>query len=334
MRTSAKNISNRSAACSSGAQVGVFGARLVPSRSVNDGQKPSVLSTPPTASHPLRVETTRGPRGRAAFTLLELCVVLATVAVFALTLLPALASTRPNTQATRCLNNLRQLAAGWIMYAAENNNSVMSYTGWVSNESYMSWTPDPRSTNTTFLLTSLMGNYVSSVALFKCPADQYPGLIGPRARSVSLNAALGGSGPNAQGTDPGRRRYYARNAGGVTGAVGRGVQKMSELNWPGPVRTFLILDEHPDSINDGVYFFDPGRPPGQERWRDLPASYHNGGAGISFADGHTEMHKWMESSTFFPVVKTNYTSNAPWLRNLNISRDVEWIQDGMPWREQ
>jgi prepilin-type processing-associated H-X9-DG protein len=272
---------------------------------------------------------------RAAFTLLELCVVLATVALLALTLLPVLASTRPNTQSIRCLNNLRQLAAAWAMYPADNNGSVMHYTGWVGygGDSWMDWTANPANTNTAPLLTNLMGNYVRSAALFKCPADQYPGPIGPRARSVSLNGALGSSGPVAYGTNPGGRRYYAKNASGVTGAVGRGVQKMSELNRPGPARTFLILDEHPDSINDGLYMFDPGRPQGQERWRDLPASYHNGGAGISFADGHTEMHKWIESSTLIPVLRTYYPSDPPWKLNIGISRDVEWVQDGMPWRE-
>jgi type II secretory pathway pseudopilin PulG len=75
----------------------------------------------------------------AAFTLIELCVVLATIVLFALTLLPVLASTRPNTQATRCLNNLRQLAAGWIMYAGENDDRVMPYSSWVGF-GYLDWT--------------------------------------------------------------------------------------------------------------------------------------------------------------------------------------------------
>jgi type II secretory pathway pseudopilin PulG len=76
---------------------------------------------------------------RSAFTLIELCVVLGTITLLALTLLPVLASTRPNTQATRCLDNLRQLAAGWIMYAGENDDRVMPYSSWVGF-GYLDWT--------------------------------------------------------------------------------------------------------------------------------------------------------------------------------------------------
>jgi prepilin-type processing-associated H-X9-DG protein len=175
-----------------------------------------------------------------------------------------------------------------------------------------------------------MGSYVKSAALFKCPADKYqsPYNPWPRCRSVSLNGALGGSGPSVQGTNPAGRRYYGMGSLGA----GRAVQKMSELNKPGPTRTFLILDEHPDSINDAAFMHDPGYPQGQERWRDFPASYHNGAAGISFADGHTEMHKWRDPRTCLPV---QYTDTDPWKTlNLGISLDYEWLQDGMPWREQ
>ena len=52
---------------------------------------------------------------------------------------------------------------------------------------------------------------------------------------------------------------------------------------------FVFLDEHPDSINDG-YFINRGD---YHQWLDLPASYHNGAASFSFADGHSEMHRWL-----------------------------------------
>ena len=75
---------------------------------------------------------------------------------------------------------------------------------------------------------------------------------------------------------------------------------------PQPEEIFVFLDEHPDSINDG-YFLDKapasysggygGTYHAAAQWTDLPASYHNGAASISFADGHSSLHRWQEPDT-------------------------------------
>jgi prepilin-type processing-associated H-X9-DG protein len=66
---------------------------------------------------------------------------------------------------------------------------------------------------------------------------------------------------------------------------------------PSPAMTWLTVDEHPDSINDA--FFIVGMNASQ--WGDLPASYHNGACGFSFADGHAEIHKWLSATSKYPV---------------------------------
>src|SRR6185503_2835766 len=73
--------------------------------------------------------------------------------------------------------------------------------------------------------------------------------------------------------------------------------KMSQVNNPGPAKAWLLVDEHPDSINDGCFFNDPLLARPSYRWTDLPASYHNGACGFSFADGHSEIKKWLEPLT-------------------------------------
>ena len=72
---------------------------------------------------------------------------------------------------------------------------------------------------------------------------------------------------------------------------------------PLPYRIFIFLDEHPDSINDG-YFLNKWPPKNSDdrEWIDLPASYHNGAASFSFADGHSETHRWQNSSTKQPTI--------------------------------
>jgi prepilin-type processing-associated H-X9-DG protein len=135
-------------------------------------------------------------------------------------------------------------------------------------------------------------------------------------RSLALNGAVSGAGLNiANPTYPMGRTYF--NA-----------QKMAQLRRPS--ETFVAVDEHPDSINDSVFMYDPGAPPPIYGWRDLPASYHNGAAGFSFADGHSEIHKWEDERTVQPILQ----QSKPWGDRLSVpnSVDIEWMNNRMPWR--
>jgi prepilin-type processing-associated H-X9-DG protein len=100
---------------------------------------------------------------------------------------------------------------------------------------------------------------------------------------------------------------------------------MTDLVKPNPTLAWVFVDEHPDSINDGCFFNNPHALGGASRWTDLPASYHNGGCGFSFADGHSEIRKWKESSTFYPITKKDF----PGLACAN-SRDYYWVAERTP----
>lgn len=72
-----------------------------------------------------------------------------------------------------------------------------------------------------------------------------------------------------------------------------------------PANTFVFVDEHSDSINDAAFavqMIEEAERSGNII--DMPASYHNGAAGFSFADGHSEIHRWV-GSTIKPGVKYN-----------------------------
>jgi prepilin-type processing-associated H-X9-DG protein len=100
-------------------------------------------------------------------------------------------------------------------------------------------------------------------------------------------------------------------------------KKMVDLRFPGPSMVWVFWDEHPDSINDGASFNDPLNTTGN--WTDLPASYHNGAGGLSFADGHSEIRKWVDSSTKLPVQYIDYggTTASPY-------RDYRWLAQRIP----
>lgn len=264
----------------------------------------------------------------AGFTLLELVVVVGIIAVLGLMLVPAFASTKGDGRVQRCMNNQKQLMQAWLMYTTDNADRFPLIGSWAGG--IMDWTSSPDNTNTAILedpSQSTIAAYVKAAALFKCPADIYQSTAnpGPRARSISANGVLGGK-PTVQGTYPNGTIYY--------GGLSTIATSIMNLIKPGPSRVFTILDEHPDSINDAAFMLDPGYSPGSERWRNLPGSFHDGAGSLSFADGHFELHKWLEvtgiKTTLYPVTET---SSTPWTSVvLGASRDYEWMDSKMPYK--
>jgi len=264
-----------------------------------------------------------------AFTLVELLVVIATTALLAVMLLPALASPKSNGQAFQCLNNVKQLTLGGIMYANDNNELLIPPGLWINSASQLDWTANPVNTNANLMLSdALIAPYVKTPASFKCPADIYDGPVGPRVRSYSLNGTLGGAPifGSAYQPDGVPRIYFS-------------ARKTADLNTPGPANIFAFLDEHPDSINDGEYMLNAGElTAGSEEWRDFPGNLHDGAVSIAFVDGHSLIHKWADGRTNQKVEFRSFSGGliggtTPINSNVNLRTcvDYEWLEDRMPY---
>ncbi len=90
---------------------------------------------------------------------------------------------------------------------------------------------------------------------------------------------------------------------------------------PTPAMCWVLIDENPNSINDGWFVCDPNN---LSTWPDVPASYHNAAGGLSFADGHAEIKKWKDSNVVNakvpPVNKDPAANDLLWLQERTTSR--------------
>ncbi len=271
-------------------------------------------------------------RTREAFTLIELLMSIAIIAILASLLLPALARGRSFTKSVNCANNLKQLQLGWQLYA-DDSNDVLPPNRWRSVQwgdgcpqglpsASGTWVVGDCSTeaNDWGIRNGVLFPYENEqVSVYRCPAD---------------NSKVDGQYPRRERTRSYSLSFYMN---GNTNKFGWQVKsKFSQIS--DPSRVFTFLEEHPNSIDDGVFFFhcpgdageqdqlrdDPRNKYGGAHWMNVVTDRHRRGFNVDFADGHADYWKWNWPKNF-PIRDADRD-----IANAQDYKDYQRIQGGLP----
>ncbi len=260
------------------------------------------------------------PAVTRGFTRVELVTLATVVALLGLVLLPVLGDSERHNRAVVCSINAKNLLGGWSAFAADhadalpfNANAPIGQYDWCGS-SFLDLNPsNPNNWNhDIYTKRAQLWPYVLDTSAFTCPDDP------TRARAAS--------GPDAGRYVPRIRSYSMNNwIGGRAWTSGPWIvyTNLAQVTAAAPDRLWVLMDEHPDGINDGFFVIDmTGYPtsPGQTRIVDFPAPYHGRGATLGFADGRAEVRVWRDNRTVPPggLVLNVAQPNNP---------DIIWLQE-------
>ena len=223
------------------------------------------------------------------FTLVELLVVIAVIAILMAILMPSLKLAKDQAYAAVCVSNLRTLSLGWFMYADDNDGILVEgHIPRHNNPPHIWWVLAPQDENGTYTSDSPPGifedklrgirrgklfPYVKDVDVYHCPNDRRKRDATQLAfRSYSITGGMNGEDK------------YAFS--------GRAIETYDEIKNPS-IKIVFVEESDDRGWNMGSWVVNPTG----DTWIDPLAPWHNKRSTLGFADGHSEKHRWVDERT-------------------------------------
>ncbi|HXB60684.1 MAG TPA: prepilin-type N-terminal cleavage/methylation domain-containing protein [Candidatus Acidoferrales bacterium] len=232
-----------------------------------------------------------GLRKRLGFTLIELLVVIAIIAILAAMLVPVLSKSEEQARVTQCINNMKELAYAWNVYANDNND-YLTHNWILGNNPPPSWclgNVQSSPNDVTGITNGVLYPYVHTIRVYECPDAHLVNKLIP-SRTCSMIDRMGGAGP-IENAKYGVFDCTTTDLNPGLGTAYPLLIKLTQIRAPSPAEAIVFVDESQVTVDDCILGLEWGD------WRNSPTERHTRGCVFSFADGHAERWQWLGMGT-------------------------------------